>query len=134
MKKYICITLLFTNLIFSSQTNILEKKFQNLEIENSSRTFRTGDYGLVCQNESGSYNPDMENYIYSPVINIPAGDQVGIDFLVRGSLLDGDVFPEVDYWGMQISPDDGSSWFYASNPYGDTSSTAFNYVCTGLLR
>ena len=50
MKKYICITLLFTNSIFSSQTNILEKKSQNLEIENSSRTFRTGDYGLVCQN------------------------------------------------------------------------------------
>ena len=83
---------------------------------------------IACQNESGSYNPDMENYIYSPVINIPTGDQVGIDFLVRGSLLDADVFPEVDYWGMQVSPDDGTSWFYVSNPYGDTSSTAFNYV------
>ena len=128
MKKYICITLLVTSSIFSAQSDFLEKKSQNLEVENSSRTFRTGDYGLVCQNESGSYNPDMENYIYSPVINIPAGDQVGIDFLVRGSLLDGDVFPEVDYWGMQVSPDDGASWFYVSNPYGDTSSTAFNYV------
>ena len=128
MKKYICISLLFISLIFSAQSDFLEKKSQNLEVENSSRTFRTGDYGLVCQNESGSYNPDMENYIYSPIINIPAGDQVGIDFLVRGSLLDGDVFPEVDYWGMQVSPDDGASWFYVSNPYGDTSSTAFNYV------
>ena len=88
--------------------------------------FRTGDYGLVCQNESGSYNTDMENYIYSPVIEIPAGDQVGVDFLVRGSLLDGDVFPEVDYWGMQLTADGGQSWYYVSNPYGDT--TASNYV------
>ena len=128
MKKHIFITLLLTSLIFSYQNDLLEKKSQNLEVENSGRTFRTGDYGLVCQNESGSYNPDMENYIYSPTINIPTGDQVGIDFLVRGSLLDADVFPEVDYWGMQVSPDDGTSWFYVSNPYGDTSSTAFNYV------
>ena len=29
---------------------------------------------------------------------------------------------------MQVSPDDGASWFYVSNPYGDPSSTAFNYV------
>ena len=70
----------------------------------------------------------MENYIYSPVIEIPAGDQVGVDFLVRGSLLDGDVFPEVDYWGMQVTPDGGQSWYYVSNPYGDTSATAMNYV------
>ena len=70
----------------------------------------------------------MENYIYSPVINVPAGDQVGIDFLVRGSLLDGDACPEVDYWGMQLSNDSGQSWNYVSNPYGDTSATANNYV------
>ena len=47
MKKYICITLLVTSSIFSAQSDFLEKKSQNLEVENSSRTFRTGDYGLV---------------------------------------------------------------------------------------
>ena len=70
----------------------LEKKSENLEV-NSSRTFRTGDYGLVAKTKV-VYNPDME-ITFTPVINIPAGDQVGIDFLVRGSLLDGDVFQKL---------------------------------------
>ena len=41
-------------------------------------------------------------------------------------MLDPDDFPNVDYWGLQISPDNGSSWYYVSNPYGDTTGT--NYV------
>ena len=98
MKKYIYISMILSALLFSAEVDLLEKKSNIETSENGSRTFRTGDYGLVCQNESGSYNTDMENYIYSPVIEIPAGDQVGVDFLVRGSLLDGDGFPEVDYW------------------------------------
>ena len=128
MKKYIYVSIILSALLFSAEIDLLEKKSNLSTSENGSRTFRTGDYGLVCQNESGSYNTDMENYIYSPVIEIPAGDQVGVDFLVRGSLLDGDVFPEVDYWGMQLTPDGGQSWYYVSNPYGDTSATAMNYV------
>ena len=128
MKKYIYVSIILSALLFSAEVDLLEKKSNISTSENGSRTFRTGDYGLVCQNESGSYNTDMENYIYSPVIEIPAGDQVGVDFLVRGSLLDGDVFPEVDYWGMQVTPDAGQSWYYVSNPYGDTSATAMNYV------
>ena len=128
MKKYIYVSIILSALLFSAEIDLLEKKSNISTSENGSRTFRTGDYGLVCQNESGSYNTDMENYIYSPVIEIPAGDQVGVDFLVRGSLLDGDVFPEVDYWGMQLTPDGGQSWYYVSNPYGDTSATAMNYV------
>ena len=120
--------MILSAILFSAEVDLLEKKSNIETSENGSRTFRTGDYGLVCQNESGSYNTDMENYIYSPVIDIPAGDQVDVDFLVRGSLLDGDVFPEVDYWGMQVTPDGGQSWYYVSNPYGDTSATAMNYV------
>ena len=128
MKKYIYVSIILSALLFSAEVDLLEKKSNISTSENGGRTFRTGDYGLVCQNESGSYNTDMENYIYSPVIDIPAGDQVDVDFLVRGSLLDGDVFPEVDYWGMQLTPDGGQSWYYVSNPYGDTSATAMNYV------
>tara|TARA_B100000424_G_scaffold268607_1_gene263736 strand:- start:1247 stop:4078 length:2832 start_codon:yes stop_codon:yes gene_type:complete len=91
---------------------------------------RTGDYGLICQNENGTYNPDMENYVYSPMIDIPEGEQVSVDFLFKGSILDSDDFPEVDYWNMQVSPDSGSTWFYCSNPYGDTTGTFPNYVFT----
>ena len=38
MKKYICITLLFTSSIFSAQNKLLEKKSENLDVVNSSRT------------------------------------------------------------------------------------------------
>tara|TARA_A100001015_G_scaffold127188_1_gene140981 strand:+ start:382 stop:3318 length:2937 start_codon:yes stop_codon:yes gene_type:complete len=128
MNKYIYVGMILSTLLFSAEVDFSEKKSNIAAFENGSRTFRTGDYGLVCQNESGSYNTDMENYIYSPVIEIPTGDQVGVDFLVRGSLLDGDVFPDVDYWGMQLTADGGQTWNYVSNPYGDTSATAMNYV------
>ena len=130
MKLYIYSMVFYTGLLFGAQNNIVEKKVIANETDNlnGDRSFRTGDYGLVCQNESGSYNTDMENYIYSPSIDIPAGDEVSIDFLVRGSLLDGDVFPEVDYWGMQITRDQGQTWLYVSNPYGDTTGTFPNYV------
>ena len=65
MKKYIYIVLLTTTTIFSYQDNLLEKRSDNLGLEeNRARTFRTGDYGLVCQNESGSYNPDMSTFIH----------------------------------------------------------------------
>tara|TARA_X000001036_G_scaffold407139_1_gene416381 strand:+ start:2595 stop:5468 length:2874 start_codon:yes stop_codon:yes gene_type:complete len=130
MRLYFYSLVFFVGLLFGVQNNISEKTVNAGEGNDisSGRSFRTGDYGLVCQNESGSYNTDMENYIYSPSIDIPAGDEVSIDFLVRGSLLDGDVFPEVDYWGMQITRDQGQTWLYVSNPYGDTTGTFPNYV------
>ena len=130
MRLYFYSLVFCVGLLFGVQNNIAEKTVTAGEGNDisSGRSFRTGDYGLVCQNESGSYNTDMENYVYSPTIDIPAGDEVSIDFLVRGSLLDGDVFPEVDYWGMQITRDQGQTWLYVSNPYGDTTGTFPNYV------
>ena len=130
MKLYIYSMVLYTGLLFGAQNNIIEKKVIANEADNlnGERSFRTGDYGLVCQNESGSYNTDMENYIYSPTIDIPAGDEVSIDFLLRGSFLDADEFPNVDFWGMQITRDQGQTWNYVSNPYGDTTGTFPNYV------
>ena len=109
MKLYIYSMVFYTGLLFGAQNNIIEKKVIANEADNlnGEMSFRTGDYGLVCQNESGSYNTDMENYIYSPAIDIPAGDEVSIDFLLRGSFLDADEFPNVDFWGMQITRDQG---------------------------
>ena len=130
MKIYNYSFIIFIGLLFSAQNNITLKKpvvGENSNI-NGDRSFRTGDYGLICQNENGSYNTDMENYVYSPVIDIPAGDQVSVDFLLRGSFLDGDEFPNVDFWGMQITRDQGQTWNYVSNPYGDTTGTFPNYV------
>ena len=122
MRLYFYSLVFFVGLLFGVQNNISEKTVTAGEGNDisSGRSFRTGDYGLVCQNESGSYNTDMENYIYSPTIDIPAGDEVSIDFLLRGSFPDADEFPNVDFWGMQITRDQGQTWNYVSNPYGDT--------------
>ena len=126
MKKHIYILAIFTVLLIARENNIIEQR----SIIDDQTMFRTGDYGLACQNDNGTYNPDMEDYLYSPTIDIPAGTEVSVDFLVKGSLLDSDEFPNVDYWGMQISPDGGDSWYYVSNPYGDTTGTFPNYVYT----
>ena len=126
MKKHIYILAIFTVLLIARENNIIEQR----SIIDDQTMFRTGDYGLACQNDNGTYNPDMEDYLYSPTIDIPAGAEVSVDFLVKGSLLDSDEFPNVDYWGMQISPDGGDSWYYVSNPYGDTTGTFPNYVYT----
>jgi len=112
MKKHIYILAIFTGLLIARENNIIEQR----SIIDDQTMFRTGDYGLACQNDNGTYNPDMEDYLYSPTIDIPAGTEVSVDFLVKGSLLDSDEFPNVDYWGMQISPDGGDSWYYVSNP------------------
>jgi len=93
---------------------------------NQSNQNRTGNYALACQNEDESYNINMENYIYSPVISLPAGNTVAGDFFVKGSFSDPDEFPDVDYWGVEVSPDAGDTWYFVSNPYGHQDSS--NYV------
>ena len=122
MKTQFYLLLISCSFLIARDNNIFEQR----AVIDERTIHRTGDYGLICQNENGTYNPDMEDYVYSPLIDIPVGDQVSVDFLVRGSMLDPDDFPNVDYWGLQISPDNGSSWYYVSNPYGDTTGT--NYV------
>ena len=91
MKTHFYLLVIFAGILFARENNIIERTSMVSDNSSDSQTaFRTGDYGLVCQNESGSYNTDMENYIYSPTIDIPTGDQVSVDFLLRGSFLDGD--------------------------------------------
>ena len=126
MKIQFYLLVITFSILIARDNNIVEQR----AVIDERTVHRTGDYGLICQNANGTYNPDMEDYVYSPLIDIPAGDQVSVDFLVRGSMLDPDDFPNVDYWGMQISPDGGSSWYYVSNPYGDTTGTFPNYVYT----
>ncbi|MCF7922764.1 MAG: immune inhibitor A, partial [Candidatus Marinimicrobia bacterium] len=90
------------------------------------RDLRNGNFALACQTEDFTYLPGMLNYIYSPVIPVPAGNSVSFDFYVKGSFSDLNAFPEVDYWGCEVSPDAGATWYAISNPYGDP--TGSNYV------
>ena len=93
------------------------------------RDLRNGDFALACQNEEFTYLPDMLNYIYSPVIAVPAGNSVLFDFYVKGFFDDPGVFPDVDYWGCEVSADAGASWNAVSNPYGLPAPVP-NYVYT----
>ena len=92
----------------------------------ATRDLRNGNFALACQTEDGTYLTNMLNYIYSPVLTLPAGSNVFFDFQIRGEFSDPDAFPDVDYWGCEVSPDAGVTWFYISNPYGDPDGN--NYV------
>jgi len=92
------------------------------------RDLRNGDFALACQDENLTLITNMLNYMYSPVITLPAGTTVFFDFFIRGSFTDPDAFPDVDYWGCEVTPDGGSTWYAISNPYGDPDGS--NYVYT----
>lgn len=78
------------------------------------------------QNATGSYNPNMLNYLVSPSITLPSGGDIWADFMIMGEFTDPGTFPDVDYWGWEISPDNGMTWNAMSNPYADP--TGSNYV------
>ena len=73
---------------------------------------------MTCENASGTYVPYMLNYLVSPTIALPAAaTQIVADFQLKGSFSDTGVFPDVDYFGWEVSVDGGFSWRYMSNPY-----------------
>ncbi len=82
---------------------------------------------MTCQNDAGTYVNYMLNYLMSPSITLP-GDatQIVADFQLRGTYYDPGTFPDVDYFGWEVSPDDGLTWRYMSNPYADPDTP--NYV------
>lgn len=84
-------------------------------------------HAAICQNDQGSYDGGMMNYIVSPAITLPSSGDIRVDFAVRGDL-DGDSasFPNCDYFGWEISPDGGITWYAMSNPYNDPD--LLNYV------
>jgi len=85
-------------------------------------------HAYVCQNASGSYNANMLNYLVSPPIVLPQSGDIRVDFMLKGSFNDTGTFPEVDYFGWEISVNNGLTWFAMSNPYGDPNLN--NYVYT----
>jgi hypothetical protein len=83
-------------------------------------------HAMICQNGQGSYNVNMLDYVTSPSIVLPAIGQIKADFQIQGDFTDTGVFPDVDYWGWEISPDNGGVWYPMSNPYNDPNGN--NYV------
>lgn len=81
---------------------------------------------MNCQNEQGTYNINMLNYLVSPTITLPLSGEIRVDFQIKGNFSDPDQFPDVDNWGFEVSPDNGITWNYMSNPYADPNGD--NYV------
>jgi hypothetical protein len=71
------------------------------------------------QNAQGSYNPNMLNYLVSPSITLPSSGDIRADFMIMGSFIDAGTFPDVEYFGWEISPDNGTTWNAMSNPYAN---------------
>lgn len=82
---------------------------------------------LACSNDQNSYNIGMMNYIETESIPLPTSNEIRADFQVRGLLTDPNEFPEVDYWGWEISIDNGATWRAMSNPYADPNGQNFVY-------
>ncbi|HOG26401.1 MAG TPA: T9SS type A sorting domain-containing protein [Candidatus Cloacimonas sp.] len=81
---------------------------------------------MICQNDAGSYNINMMNYLVSPPIQLPESGDIRADFMIMGNFTDPNTFPEVDYWGWEMSVNNGITWHYMSNPYDDPNGN--NYV------
>ena len=88
---------------------------------------------MKLSNDQNTYNPNMMNYIYSDLYTLPNNGLIRADFMIRGSFEDPDYDPNatldiLDYWGWQISPDAGTTWYAMSNPYGAPGGQNFVYV------
>jgi hypothetical protein len=84
---------------------------------------------VLCQNDAGSYNGNMLNYLVSPDITLPSGGDIRADFMFRGNIHGDDAkFPNCDYWGWEISPNEGKDWFAMSNPYGKPDGKNYVYI------
>jgi hypothetical protein len=78
------------------------------------------------QNDNNTYNPNMLNYLVSPSITLPTDGDIRADFMIMGLFTDPGTFPDVDYFGWEISPDNGTTWNAMSNPYANPDGN--NYV------
>ncbi|MCK4653778.1 MAG: hypothetical protein KAU01_04980, partial [Candidatus Cloacimonetes bacterium] len=93
-------------------------------------------HALGCfDTETGTYNPNMENYIESPTIDLPSTGQIDFDMYMRTEL-DDISFPDCDYFSIEVSYwveeyECWTNWNSISNPTGDPGLE--NVVFTGSV-
>ena len=78
-----------------------------------------------------TYVTRLEDYFESPSITLPSEPETRIycNFEFFADFADLDVFPAVDYWRLEVSPDDGETWNAISNPTGlSADDGGINYV------
>ena len=79
---------------------------------------------MRLSNVSGEYDPNLINALVSPRINLEDyssdSTEIQADFYVRGSLnvSDPEVWPNLDYWTVQVTPDEGVNWYSYGDAWG----------------
>ncbi|MBS3740927.1 MAG: T9SS type A sorting domain-containing protein [Candidatus Cloacimonetes bacterium] len=90
-------------------------------------------HAMGCFDENtGTYNPFMDDFIVTPEINLPANADIWWDTKIKVELDDPTNFPDCDYIKVQVRyKEDGEwqAWNSISNPSGDPGGD--NYVFTG---
>ena len=74
------------------------------------------DHAMILQNDTGTYNPFMCNYLYSDLIQLPENGTLLMDFMIRGNIEDDDMFPEVDFFTLQMRITDTNEWYHLVDP------------------
>lgn len=87
---------------------------------------------MACQNASNTYEMNMMNYLESPSIVLPSSGDIKVDFMAKSDFTDNSAWPDQEYFGFWISPDNGITWNYMSNPYDDPELD--DYVFTGAAN
>ncbi len=86
-------------------------------------------FAMVNQNTTSTYNINMLNYLISPAITLPLSGAIKADFMMKGDFADahypGGTIAQMDYWGWQISTNNGSTWRNMSNPYTTAAGSVF---------
>ncbi len=81
-----------------------------------------------CNDGTGTYAPNMQNSLTSPWINLPSVISTAyLDFYVRGSFVDNDVFPDVDFFGAYVQVEGESGRRFVSNITQDPGGSNFVY-------
>ena len=67
-----------------------------------------------------TYALNLEDYFVSPSITLPdePATLIYCNFEFFADFADLDEFPDVEYWRLEVSPDDGETWNPISNPDG----------------
>lgn len=74
-------------------------------------------HGSLVYNPDSTYNPYMDNIIYTGPISIPNASPVYLDFKYIPDFYDVDPFPDVEYFRPEVSLD-GENWeFIEADPY-----------------
>lgn len=86
-----------------------------------------GTYFASC-NDGDTYLPNMINSLNGQYVYLPTMvTEVYMDFAVRGSWLDNNTFPEVDYFGAYVKVEGESARRFVSNITNDPNGSNFVY-------